>query len=284
MNRDIIISHKTVDFICNCIILMAEEKKFPYYLNRIEINNVGLTELFKTIIAKKNLLNKHILTTKNDEHRNIENNYRESIKEEFINNRELEEEYEGNDNYIIDFKSFRIIYELLIDLNYKAKRKLEKELHIEYDDIKYFEYIAYDEIISKKKVSKRGKVYFVKTRPFIQHYRIHYLLKFTEIEDLKGKGIVSENHEFGYHFHYGYIEKGGFVRTNMLLTFIDEKKNELYKLFAEKHSEKNTKIYIDGFPSKIKKKIYDACEKKINKVGILNFKRPSNKANLFYPE
>ncbi len=81
MNRDIIISHKTVDFICDCIILMAEEKKFPYYLNRIEINNVGLTELFKTIIAKKNLLNKHILTTKNDDHRNIENNYYSAKKQ-----------------------------------------------------------------------------------------------------------------------------------------------------------------------------------------------------------
>ncbi|MFN6792715.1 hypothetical protein [Bacillus sp. TD11] len=99
----------------------------------------------------------------------------------------------------------------------------------------------------------------------------------------KDDGLKRETHNGSndYHIHYLTLVKGKPERTNKLLTFDSRKDSD--ELFWENHGKK----YIEtGLPTQEKKKkqIYDKCYKCLLKIGKQHFRKPSNDAQVYYPE
>lgn len=94
-----------------------------------------------------------------------------------------------------------------------------------------------------------------------------------------------ENHQFGYHFHYGPVRKSLVQRTNLVLTF-DPAANEgqfgFPPLWAEKHGS-GTPIDVETIGSNKRGPIYSVCRGEMQKKGLGNFKRPAEKSKQFYP-
>ncbi|HCO8062916.1 hypothetical protein ACNAT0_22035 [Escherichia coli] len=111
---------------------------------------------------------------------------------------------------------------------------------------------------------------------------ICYLLQIPSTKE----GVVVENHNFGYHFHYCKVKKRTLERTNLLLTFdpVFKKTNKKPKpdLFGEYHAEeKNKKIDMETIGDNKRYPIYLVCHDAGQKRGLSNFKTPSNKSKLF---
>ncbi|MHB7176535.1 hypothetical protein ACYCKI_27975, partial [Klebsiella pneumoniae] len=111
---------------------------------------------------------------------------------------------------------------------------------------------------------------------------ICYLLQIPSTKE----GVVVENHNFGYHFHYCKVKKRTLERTNLLLTFdpVFKKTNKKPKpdLFGEYHAEgKNKKIDMETIGDNKRYPIYLVCHDAGQKRGLSNFKTPSNNSKLF---
>lgn len=124
-------------------------------------------------------------------------------------------------------------------------------------------------------------------RYIVEPEEVIHLIRFIGLP--KGNtGIHIENHNFGYHFHYGKIKSGKLKRTNLLLTF-DPRSDDLslkpksplyYEYHAEGHS---THIDIGTIGANKRKPIYHVCYDEAFKRGIKNFKRLNKHAGIFYP-
>ena len=89
-------------------------------------------------------------------------------------------------------------------------------------------------------------------RYIIEEDKIPYLLKFINIPTAK-TGLDIENHNFGYHFHYGKIKSGRLNRSNILLTFDpnnteDDENNDNPPLYSEYHGEGKCQVPIGHKP------------------------------------
>lgn len=125
-------------------------------------------------------------------------------------------------------------------------------------------------------------------RYIIEPAQIQNLLRFVGIPTTKN-GMDVENHQFGYHFHYGKIKSGELIRTNVLLTFNpnatdDVDSNQKPPLYSEYHGEGHSKhIDVDTIGLNKRKPIYLVCYDEATKRGIKNFKRLKKEAHVFYP-
>jgi hypothetical protein len=107
------------------------------------------------------------------------------------------------------------------------------------------------------------------------------------------EGIDVENHNFGYHFHYGKIKSNELVRSNILLTFNpsydlpktkSKPKIEVKRaLYSEYHGEGHTKhIDVATIGDNKRLPIYLVCLDAAQKRGFENFKRLKAEAQIFY--
>jgi hypothetical protein len=107
------------------------------------------------------------------------------------------------------------------------------------------------------------------------------------------EGVDFENHQFGYHFHYGKMKKDTLVRSNVLLTFdpYPEESQQLKQsisdeqmlpLFYEYHAEGRTKsVCAEAIGLNKRRPIYLVCKDVAIKRGVKIFKKPSSDAKVF---
>jgi hypothetical protein len=115
-----------------------------------------------------------------------------------------------------------------------------------------------------------------------------YLLKIPG----HSEALDIENHNFGYHFHYGRIKSGSLVRTNLLLTFDPSQKPPKKKvathpfrptLHYEYHADGKTKsIDAEAIGLNKRRPIYLVCLDEGERKGLEHFKRPSKDAEVFF--
>jgi hypothetical protein len=129
----------------------------------------------------------------------------------------------------------------------------------------------------------------VKKNLILQPNEIPSLLHYIGVPK-SNDGVVIENHNFGYHFHFGHIKKHKLERTDLLLTFdptdqypfLDEHENKKnITLYAEKHGGYK-KIDIATIGNNKRKPIYNVCEAEISNRGLDNFRKPTKSAQVFY--
>ena len=101
-------------------------------------------------------------------------------------------------------------------------------------------------------------------------------------------GVDVENHNFGYHFHYGRVKRDKFHRTNLLLTFnpLDHNPNSSPKpkitLYSEKHGSGDP-IDVQTIGNNKRRPIYDVCYSEMVSRGLNSFRKPTKKCTTFYP-
>ena len=123
-------------------------------------------------------------------------------------------------------------------------------------------------------------------RYIIEPEKIQFLLQFIGIPKSKN-GLDIENHQFGYHFHYGMVKSGKLKRTNVLFSFDPTKtqQEDITKppLYYEYHGEGHSKhIDVGAIGNNKRKPIYLVCYDEAIKRGIINFKRLKKGAGIFY--
>lgn len=122
------------------------------------------------------------------------------------------------------------------------------------------------------------------SRYIIKPEQIQNLLRFVGIPSTKS-GIDVENHNFGYHFHYGRVKSGRLIRSTVLFTFNpdDEAVKQCPPLYSEYHAEGHSvHIDVDTIGVNKRRPIYLVCCDEANKRGIQNFKRLNKEARIFY--
>ncbi|MCK2083363.1 hypothetical protein HB860_05315 [Aeromonas sp. 3925] len=110
---------------------------------------------------------------------------------------------------------------------------------------------------------------------------LQYLLKIPNTKN----GVDIENHNFGYHFHYGKVKpnKNTINRTNLLFTFNPINKPDNMPLYYEYHaSGKNIDICVETIGENKRHPIYLTCKEKGQEIGFENFKIPAAKSDVFY--
>ncbi|MFQ2198094.1 hypothetical protein ACK33S_09120 [Aeromonas hydrophila] len=108
---------------------------------------------------------------------------------------------------------------------------------------------------------------------------LQYLLKIPNTQN----GVDVENHNFGYHFHYGKVKSNTIKRTNILFTFNPINKPDDMPLYYEYHaSGKNIDICVETIGDNKRHPIYLTCKEKGQEIGFENFKRPAAKSDIFY--
>lgn len=124
-------------------------------------------------------------------------------------------------------------------------------------------------------------------RYIIEPKSIPNLLAFVGIPGTRN-AVDLENHNFGYHFHYGKVKSGKLRRSNVLLTFnpnetiLDESKKP--PLYSEYHGERHfIEIDVDTIGINKRKPIYLVCCDEAKKRGFQNFKHPKKEARVFFP-
>jgi hypothetical protein len=111
---------------------------------------------------------------------------------------------------------------------------------------------------------------------------IPYLVRFITATGTSN-GLDVENHNFGYHFHFGRVKRNKLHRTNLLLTFKPtDPHGQSVPLYAEKHGN-YTPIDVATIGSNKRRPIYDVCHAEMTKRGIAHFKTPANGSSIFYP-
>jgi hypothetical protein len=130
-------------------------------------------------------------------------------------------------------------------------------------------------------------------KPLVRASEIPTLLYLLGIPS-KREGLDIENHNFGFHFHYGKVKSNSIVRTNLLLTFdpileptISKTLKEKVEppLFGEYHAEgKTKKIWIETIGTNKRKPIYLVCCNAAKNRGYENFKRPGASAQIFHKD
>lgn len=123
------------------------------------------------------------------------------------------------------------------------------------------------------------------SRYIIKPEQIRNLLRFVGIPTTKS-GVDIENHNFGYHFHYGKVKSGRLIRSNILFTFNpnDEVAKQRPLLYSEYHAEGHSvHIDVDTIGDNKRRPVYLVCCDEASKRGIKNFKRLKKEARIFYP-
>lgn len=126
-------------------------------------------------------------------------------------------------------------------------------------------------------------------RAIVKPAEIHYLLRYIKIPSTKN-GAEIENHNFGYHFHYGKVKSGRLIRSDLLLTFNsnskqdDQSENDYPTLYSESHGEGHS-IHLDVETIGLNKRrpIYSVCCDEAKKRGFANFKLSRKDSKVFYP-
>lgn len=126
----------------------------------------------------------------------------------------------------------------------------------------------------------------MRTHSLIQPYEVPNLLNFISV-DASNYGVdKKENHGFGYHFHFGKVQKNKLQRVNVVFTFdhtkpVPPKSHD--PLFYEEHgSGQYDPINISTVGQNIRLPVYKICEAEMLRIGRDNFKEPSKKASIFY--
>ncbi|MGN6227326.1 MAG: hypothetical protein ACTHNM_07825 [Dyella sp.] len=123
----------------------------------------------------------------------------------------------------------------------------------------------------------------VSTRKLIaKPQEIPQLVRFITVTGANA-GLDVENHNFGYHFHFGSIKRNKLQRTNLLLTFKPtDAQSPGVPLYAEQHGTyPSISVATIGINKRIP--IYHVCHAEMAKRGIQNFKRPAKGSNIFFP-
>ncbi|WP_139832935.1 hypothetical protein [Pseudomonas sp. R45(2017)] len=99
-------------------------------------------------------------------------------------------------------------------------------------------------------------------------------------------GLDIENHEFGYHFHYGKIQKDKLIRSDLLLTFkptpeAGEQNPNYPHLYAESHGS-GYRLNMEVIGNNKRKPIYLVCQQELTKKNRRDFKTPGSKSSVFY--
>lgn len=165
------------------------------------------------------------------------------------------------------------------DLLLETDSKSLKEFESVFKDLKGFFYIneistipIYDDVLILSCFSH-----------IIDPIKIPLILNFFQIPGTKTM-VERENHNFGYHFHYGIVKSGKINRTNLLLTF-DPQQPEDKKgiLYWEYHGDGHSKIIDVALMYENKRlPIFLVCHDNGKSIGFSNFKKLSNKSKEFY--
>ncbi|NIE63054.1 hypothetical protein [Burkholderia sp. Ax-1719] len=120
-------------------------------------------------------------------------------------------------------------------------------------------------------------------RTLVPAKKIPRLLRLLQIPG-HSEGMDVENHNFGYHFHYGKVKSNSVERSNLLLTFDPRKKSRKSPvLYGEYHAEGKTKsINMETIGLNKRLPIYLVCENAAKKRGFENFKMAADKAKIFH--
>lgn len=123
-------------------------------------------------------------------------------------------------------------------------------------------------------------------RPLIRSEEIPNLLQFLRVRGSRYGVDGSEDHGFGYHFHFGKVKKNTLKRLNVVLTF-DHRKPAPPKshdpLFYEEHSSgRYDHIDASTVGNNVRLPVYKICVSEMLELGRDKFKIPSAKASLFY--
>lgn len=169
---------------------------------------------------------------------------------------------------------------------------IEDTIDIQYSDEINNRYPIIHENIEAIPIYKEA-IILERHSPIVSPKQIPSLLHFLKIPSYK-EGLEVENHNFGYHFHYGKVKSNSIIRTNILFTFDSSeqtsrksKKKSLERpiLYVENHAEgKNKIIDVDTIVNNKRLPIYLVCIDSGEKRGLENFKRPSKKAKIFYSD
>jgi len=128
--------------------------------------------------------------------------------------------------------------------------------------------------------------------PLVRASEIPTLLYLLRIPRQR-EGLDIENHNYGYHFHYGKVKSNSILRTNLLMTFDPTREPTISKikkkveppLFCEYHAEGKTKrIRIETIGANKRKPIYLVCCNAAKNRGYENFKRPDASAQIFHED
>lgn len=195
--------------------------------------------------------------------------------------------YFGNKMLTVDEARNRIL-----ELEERAKSYSDARSTEQANDIKHLDprFPIYSEVVEIISIY-RDAISLERRRPVVKPSEIPsllFLLRIPKCDD----GLDLENHGFGYHFHYGKVDRKSRTvdRTNLLLTF--DPKNELPKrranasrpaLYAEYHADgKCKRIDAETIGSNKRYPIYLVCLDKGEKRGLEHFKRPSKGCAIFY--
>lgn len=128
-------------------------------------------------------------------------------------------------------------------------------------------------------------------KPIVNPAQIPGLLYLLRIPG-HSEGMDIENHNFGYHFHYGKLKSEALIRTNLLFTFnpeapISPRKKASHErqlpLYFEYHAEgKNKPIDAESIGINKRRPIYLVCMDIGQKRGLHNFKRPAKGSGVFF--
>ena len=126
----------------------------------------------------------------------------------------------------------------------------------------------------------------VRHRMLVKPQEVPNLLRFTSVGGSNYGVDDSEDHGFGYHFHFGKVKRNTLKRLNVVLTF-DHKKPVPPKshdpLFSEEHgSGRYDHIDISTVGNNVRLPVYKICESEMLSLGREKFKTPAAKASLFY--
>ena len=181
--------------------------------------------------------------------------------------------------------------ELILDLEGMAARsEMHERGQLELGEEISPRFPVYSEIVEVAPIYKEA-VSLEVHKPIVRPAQIPGLLYLLRIPGHR-EGMDIENHNFGYHFHYGKLKSEVMIRTNLLFTFnpetpIPPKKKASHELhlplYFEYHAEgKNKPIDVESIGINKRRPIYLVCMDMGQKRGLHNFKRPAKDSGVFF--
>ena len=146
-------------------------------------------------------------------------------------------------------------------------------------------WLTYDKTLEVIPIYEDG-IALVQKELILPTNEISYLLSYIVIPGTKN-GVDIDNHNHGYHFHYGKVTKNRLKRYDLLLSFNPSDKYpptppKTTPLYSEKHGGYKP-IDVSTIGNNKRRPIYTVCESVMAKRGITNFKQPGSSALVFYP-
>lgn len=201
-------------------------------------------------------------------------------------NRRLELRQQRNTEIEIPTQELALLRLRLLSIDERlGKLRVEGPILYADKDVSSFVWMTYLEEVKIVPIYDDA-IAVMRYRPLITSEEIPNLLQFLGVSGSNYGIDKSEDHGFGFHFHFGKVKKNTLNRLNVVLTFdhtkpVPPKSHD--PLFYEEHgSGRYEHIDASTVGNNVRLPVYKICESEMRELGRDKFKIPSAKALRFY--